>query len=293
MTMSWIDVTPPPSAWSSVDPGRLPGLVGPQGCVVGLGPAAQHRRQRVTRRPDVPAADARALRGLDGDDLPRVGEPDLVAAVHVEIEELGDARGAKEGVRGILGGDEVLVGGEAHVRDVDPAEQAVPVAVVGLAAVEVVQRRGALRALRHGRHLARRPQHLLVEVVDLPVLDLEVAPEPAAQPAGLRPMPGHGVVEQLREHDGLVRRQRPFAHLGVRRRRDVDATDGRLAVQPLRGRDGGQPVLRWPRAPRRTAPPSGARPSSARTWWARRRTSRRRRPSCPRACRPPSRASRR
>ena len=128
------------------------------------------------------------------------------------------------------------------MRDVDPTEQAVPVAVVGLAAVEMVQRRRSLRTLGHGRDLARRPQHLLVEVVDLPVLDLEVAPEPAAQPACLGLVPGHGVVEQPREHDGLVRRQRPLAHLGVRGGRDVDAPDRRLAFQPLRWGDGRQPV---------------------------------------------------
>ena len=44
----------------------------------------------------------------------------------------------------VLGGDQVLVRREAHVADVDAAEQAVPVAVVRLALVEVVE--GAARA---------------------------------------------------------------------------------------------------------------------------------------------------
>ena len=138
---------------------------------------------------------------------------------------LGDALRAQRAVGGVLGRDEVLVRREAHVADVDPAEQPVPVAVVGLAAVEVVERRGPGRSLGHRRDLARRPEHLLVEVVDLAVLHLEVAPEPAAQPARLRPLLGDRVVEQLREHDGLAGRQRPLAHLRVRGGGHVDAAD--------------------------------------------------------------------
>ena len=90
----------------------------------------------------------------------------------------------------------MLVRREPHVADVDAAEQAVPVAVVGLAAVEVVDRPLLLGPAGHRGDLRGRAQHLLVQVVDLSVLDLEVAPEPAAQPARLRAVIRHGRVEE-------------------------------------------------------------------------------------------------
>ena len=57
--------------------------------------------------------------------------------------------------------------------------------------------------------LRRRPEHLLVQVVDLAVLDLEVAPERAAQPARLGPALGLGVVQDVGEDEALVRRAAP------------------------------------------------------------------------------------
>ena len=111
----------------------------------------------------------------------------------------GQALLAAGPVRRILRGDEVLERGQAHVRQVDAAEHAVPVAVVGLALEQVVG--GALADRSLGQRLDRGggPQHLLVEVVDLPVLDLEVAPEPAPHPARLRAALGQVRVEHLRE----------------------------------------------------------------------------------------------
>jgi hypothetical protein len=98
----------------------------------------------------------------------------------------------------------VLEGRQPHVADIDTAEEAVPVAVVRLAAVEVVERPFAGASVRHRGHLGGRPEHLLVEVVDLAVLDLEVPPEAAAQPARLRPRLGHGAFPQVVEDERLV-----------------------------------------------------------------------------------------
>ena len=104
----------------------------------------------------------------------------------------------------ILRGDEVLERGEAHVRQVDAAEHAVPVAVVRLALEQVVGRALADRTLGQRLDRGRGPQHLLVEVVDLPVLDLEVAPEPTTHPAWLRATLGEVRVEHLREAASLL-----------------------------------------------------------------------------------------
>src|SRR5206468_6947 len=82
----------------------------------------------------------------------------------------------------------------------------------------------------------------LVEIVDLAVADLEVAPERAAKPARLgsvgRPRPPHC----LAEGQALRRRQRPLTHLGVRARWQVDPADGRMRVEPVARAHGGQPA---------------------------------------------------
>ena len=165
-------------------------LVGPQGGVVRLGPAPQHRGKGVAGRADVPPGNPGTFGRLDRDDLPHLGEAHLVRAVHVEVQQLRGAQGAQRRVGGVLGRDQVLVRRQPHVADVDPAEQPVPVAVVGLAAVEMVAGGRPGDAVGHRRHLARRAQHLLVEVVDLAVPDLEVAPEATAQPARRRVLAG-------------------------------------------------------------------------------------------------------
>ena len=95
-------------------------------------------------------------------------------------------RAAVGAVGDVFGGDEVLKGGEAHVRDVHTAEESVPVAVIRLAAMQVVLGGEPLCPSRHGGDLGTGAQHLLVEIVDLAVLHLEVAPEAAAQIARLR-----------------------------------------------------------------------------------------------------------
>ena len=119
--------------------------------VIGLRPAPQDRAQRVADRPDVPAADPGALGEVDRHDLAGTGQPDVVDAVEVEVASLGDMQPPGVGVGEILGRDQVLVGREPHVADVDAAEEAVPVAVVRLAPVEVVERRASGRG--------RRPSH--------------------------------------------------------------------------------------------------------------------------------------
>ena len=212
-------------------------LVGDERLVGGLGAPPQHGRQRVAHCADVPAPDPGALGRLHRHDLAVGGEDDLgrPVEVHVLLAHAvdGGAGGPGGGVGRVLGGDEVLVCGEPHVADVDPAEEPVPVAVVGLALVEVVERRGAGRAIRHRGHLLGGPEHLLVEVVDLAVLDLEVAPEPAAQVAvrrgGVRLRP----VDQVGEDAALGGRQGPLAHLGVGRGRQVDPPDGPVRGEPV------------------------------------------------------------
>src|SRR3989304_3055227 len=67
-----------------------------------------------------------------------------------------------------------------------------PVDVIGLAAEEVVEGAFASEPGGQGGDLRRDPEHPLVKVVDLAVLDLEVAPRGAPKPAGLGPALGAG-----------------------------------------------------------------------------------------------------
>ena len=55
---------------------------------------------------------------------------------------------------------------------------------------DVVDRSFPLRSSRHGRHGVGHAEHLLVQVVDLAVLHLEVAPEATTHPASVRPTLG-------------------------------------------------------------------------------------------------------
>ncbi len=212
----------------------------------GFRPPPQHRRERVAHRPDVPAPDPASLGGLDRDDLARGREDDLGNAVEVDVlhADAVDCLAGRAGraVGEVLGRDQVLVRGQAHVADVDAPEEAVPVAVVRLALVEMVEGGHLQRPVRHRRDLGRRPQHLLVEVVDLAILHLEVAPEPAPQVAVLGSAGRLGPVDEGGEDPALLGRQRPLAHLGVRRGRQVDPADRRVAVQPVRRRDRREPV---------------------------------------------------
>ena len=65
-------------------------------------------------------------------------------------------------------------------------------------------RYGPERYLRGFLDLVTHPEHLLVEVIDLAVLDLEVAPDGAAQPASLGPALELGVADGVSEREGLV-----------------------------------------------------------------------------------------
>ncbi len=150
--------------------------------MIGLWTAPHDRREGVTCPPDIPLADAGSLVGLDGDDLPGGGQEDLGAAIQVEIGDqpgCAPSGGGGDGIRGVFGGDELGVGREPHVAEVDAAEQPVPVAVIRLALVEVVPGGLAVGPGRHRVDLVGRPEHLLVEVVDLAIADLEVSPERA------------------------------------------------------------------------------------------------------------------
>ena len=134
--------------------------MGSQRLVIGLGASPHDRRQGVPNRPDVPAADPCARGQVHGDDLTRTGEPDVILAVHVEVQALGGVELPRRGIGEVLGRDQVLVGRQAHVADVDATEQAVPVAVVGLAPVEMIARQGPSLALDHRIHLGRGSKHL-------------------------------------------------------------------------------------------------------------------------------------
>ena len=70
--------------------------------------------------------------------------------------------------------------------DVHPSKEPMPIAVIRLAAVQVILGGELLGSGRHGGHLGAGAQHLLMEIVDLAVLHLEVAPEASAQVARLR-----------------------------------------------------------------------------------------------------------
>ena len=212
--ISWIEVG------ASVASGAGSGLrlrldVVAQLLVIGLRSPAHDRAHVVADRPDIPATDPGALGQVDRHDLPRTAQADLVVAIEVEVQPLGFVEPAGVGLGQVLGRDQVFVGREPHVADVDPAEQPVPVGVVRLALVEVVEGARLVVTLGHRVDRIRRPQHLLVHVVDLAVAHLVVAPERAAQPARLGAMPGHRGMERRREGHALVGRERPFAHLGV------------------------------------------------------------------------------
>ncbi len=206
----------------------------------------------MARRACIPFADGGPRVELHADDLARRFEDRLVHAVDVDVGQPSRSRRSTGGrgdgvapqvlVREVLGGDQVLEGREAHVADVDAAEQAVPVAVVRLALVEVVPGTLLRGAGRHCRDLEGRPEHLLVEVVDLAVATLEVAPEPAAQELRLGQVPRLRLRQQFLELDRVVGREHPLGHLGVGARRQVDPADGPMGVRPVGRRQRGQPV---------------------------------------------------
>ena len=214
--------------------------------MVGLRPPSHHRRQGVTDGEDVPAPDARTFFELHPDDLAGFGHERFITPVEVDVQQL---RARRRGIHvlsghlgGIVGRDQVGEGRQSHMGEVDAAEDAVPVAVVRLALVQVVEGRRPGRAFAHCRDLLGRQEHLLVKVVHLPVLHLEVAPEAAPQPARLGTVSRHVAVEHLGELPRFLGRQRPLAHLRVRRSRDVNPTDRRLPLQPRRRRDRRQPI---------------------------------------------------
>ena len=155
--------------------------------VIRLGATPHHGRQRMTGGAEVPAADSGALVELDRDDLAVVDEQRLGSAVEIEVNQQSGLDGRPGSAEGeVLGLDEPTEGRDAEIGQIDPAEQAVPVAVVGLTGVEVVAGDVAAETPWHRLDEVAHPEHLLVEVVDLAVLDLEVAPDRAAQPARLR-----------------------------------------------------------------------------------------------------------
>ncbi len=149
----------------------------------------------------------------------------------------------------VLGGDEAVERGHSEVGKVDPPEQSVPVGIVRLAGIQEVARGVAAAAARHLLDEVTCPQHLLVEVVDLAVLDLEIAPDCPAQPARFGPSCGLGLLDGAGEIKGLVGRKGPFAHLGVRARRQIDTSDRPVPVEPGGWRDSRSASLDLPPGP--------------------------------------------
>ena len=195
MTMSWIEAGAPPSARSRRRR-RLVAVTAGSSCgaerlVVRLRPAAHHRRERMAGGAQVPARDPAALLELDRRRTGRVrrGRP--------RRGRRGRCRGGSpDGARSPAARSSAAIRlrevGDAQVREVDPAEQAVPVRSFDWPA-----NRWSSAASRSGpggiastRSLVA--EHLLVDVVDLAVADLEVAPDRAAQPARLGPVLGPG-----------------------------------------------------------------------------------------------------
>ena len=198
----------PDPGWCSAPDGRAAArlrLVPAQRRVVRLGPAAQDAGEGMPRGAQVPRADPAALVELHVDDLARrVASRTSSRPSRSRSASLLAVSDPSAASADVLGGDEVRQRRGAHVGDVDAAEQAVPVAVVGLAAVEVVAGRLA-RATPAGIAVDERrgPEHLLVEVVDLAVADLEVPPEAAPQPARLRGVRRRGLDARHRRRPRL------------------------------------------------------------------------------------------
>ena len=205
------------------------------------------------------------------------------AAVEVEVDELpGLDRRARAAEGEVLGGDQAAERGDAEVRQVDPAEQPVPVAVVRLAGVEVVDgpRRGRLpRGIASTRSLTRSIclwRSLTSRYLTWKLRQIA----PRSQRASGRPL-GRGLVDGAGEGE---RPRRPAAPTRPSRRTSPSAgrrarpgpwpssqADGVIVAQPVAVRlEGGEEFAR----------PSRSVPSNARTSSASRRTSRRRRPSC-------------
>ena len=87
-------------------------------------------------------------------------------------------------VQQVVGGDQVVVHGVPQMRQIDPAEGAVPVAAIALAAVEFAScpiQVLAVDAVAFGLvEAAADHHHAAVHLVGFGVLDLKVPPEPAA-----------------------------------------------------------------------------------------------------------------
>ncbi len=93
----------------------------------------------MANRTDIPATDPGALVKVDRDDLAGARQTDIIVAVEVQVETYRLVELAAIGVGQVLCRDQMFVGGQAHVTDVDPAEQPVPVGVVRLALIKVVE----------------------------------------------------------------------------------------------------------------------------------------------------------
>ena len=158
----------------------------------------------------------------------------LLDAVHVRIAPL--ARGARRcAVQRRLQLHHGVVHRTPQVRQVESAEQPVPVGVVGLRAVQqVLQSR---RALSGWKRLEARGQlqHALVHPVGLAVARQEVAPDPSAQERFVALVAAVVALLLYQVCVGVGARswQRPLVHFDVGRGGQVDHPVGRALVTVL------------------------------------------------------------
>ena len=144
-------------------------------------------------------------------------------AVAVEIASR-QSQWRRHAVERRLQRQQVVPDGAAQVRQVEAAEQAVPVGIVGLGAVQL-RLHGRRTPVRRQRRQARRDvEHALVHPVRFREAHEEVAPHAAAQ-EGLAVLEAAGVLlllDQRMVGARRPRRQRPFVHLDVGGGRQID-----------------------------------------------------------------------
>jgi len=229
---------------------HLAGLLGPAEVVVlGLGTARERVDEVGRRGVDVPL-DHRATLDVDEDRPGVPAEEVLVIPVDVVVTLLAGGHAALG--EDALGLEQRVIGVGAEVRQVEPAEHAMPVDVVRLRAPEVLL---GLTDLRRGvedaapGELLGDDEHPFVQGVRLGVLGEEVPPGRHRHEGGQIVLQG---VARLAEpaRGGLI--ERPLAHLGIRAARQVHPA-GRLVEDPgvlerrgleeVGGREGGEELL--------------------------------------------------
>ncbi|OIQ79888.1 hypothetical protein GALL_383700 [mine drainage metagenome] len=195
--------------------------------MVMLGLACQGVAEIVRQGIGVELADGSRAVELDHGLQDAVLQEQLVVAVQIEVG-LAARRARVDRIEQDLQAHHGVVNGTAQVRQVQSAEQAVPVGVVGLRFVQFVQHGWRPVVFRQAMVTGGQGQHALVHPVGLRKPHEKVAPDAAAHkrladfPAALALFAlDHVAVEVCGRH-----RQRPFVHFAVGGRRQVDHPAG-------------------------------------------------------------------